>query len=409
MKAYERLLKYVQYPTASDENSETCPSTSEQLILGKALCDEMVEMGISNVVIDDNGYVYGEIPASAGCENAPVIGFIAHMDVVAEVPCINIKPKIVDYQGGDVLLNEKENIYLSCKDFPEMNELVGQHLIVTDGTTLLGADDKNGVAEILTAAEELLADPEIKHGKIMIGFTPDEEIGRGANRFDLERFGADYAYTLDGGAFGEVECETFNAAHAHITFNGVSVHPGSAKDKMINASIVAMEFNSLLPAVERPEHTEKYEGFYHITGMKGTCDNAEIYYIIRDHDADKLAYRVEYIKRAADEINRRYGEGTVVAETGFDYKNMSVIIKDHWHLIENAQKAIRALGTEPVTNPVRGGTDGCVLSFMGLPCPNLGTGGYNFHGKFEFASIEQMDKAVEMIKNIAVIYGEQTK
>lgn len=409
MKAYERLLKYVQYPTASDENSETCPSTSEQLILGKALCDEMVEMGISNVVIDDNGYVYGEIPASAGCENAPVIGFIAHMDVVAEVPCINIKPKIVDYQGGDVLLNEKENIYLSCKDFPEMNELVGQHLIVTDGTTLLGADDKNGVAEILTAAEELLANPEIKHGKIMIGFTPDEEIGRGANRFDLERFGADYAYTLDGGAFGEVECETFNAAHAHITFNGVSVHPGSAKDKMINASIVAMEFNSLLPAVERPEHTEKYEGFYHITGMKGTCDNAEIYYIIRDHDADKLAYRVEYIKRAADEINRRYGEGTVVAETGFDYKNMSVIIKDHWHLIENAQKAIRALGTEPVTNPVRGGTDGCVLSFMGLPCPNLGTGGYNFHGKFEFASIEQMDKAVAMIKNIAVIYGEQTK
>lgn len=409
MKAYERLLKYVQYPTASDENSETCPSTSEQRILGMALCDEMKEMGISNVVIDDNGYVYGEIPASEGCENAPVIGFIAHMDVVAEVPCTNIKPKIVDYNGGDVLLNEEQGIYLSCKDFPEMNELAGQHLIVTDGTTLLGADDKNGVAEILTAAEELLANPEIKHGKIMIGFTPDEEIGRGANRFDLERFGADYAYTLDGGAFGEVECETFNAAHAHIVINGVSVHPGSAKDKMINASIVAMEFNSLLPAVERPEHTEKYEGFYHITGMKGTCDNAEIYYIIRDHDADKLAYRVEYIKRAADEINHRYGEGTVVAETGFDYKNMSVIIKDHWHLIENAQKAIRALGTEPVTNPVRGGTDGCVLSFMGLPCPNLGTGGYNFHGKFEFASIEQMDKAVEMIKNIAVIYGEQTK
>ncbi|MBQ7875407.1 MAG: peptidase T [Oscillospiraceae bacterium] len=409
MKAYERLLKYVQYPTASDENSETCPSTSEQRILGMALCDEMKEMGISNVVIDDNGYVYGEIPASSGCENAPVIGFIAHMDVVAEVPCVNIKPQIVDYQGGDVLLNEEQNIWLSCKDFPEMNELAGQHLIVTDGTTLLGADDKNGVAEILTAAEELLANPEIKHGKIMIGFTPDEEIGRGANRFDLERFGADYAYTLDGGAFGEVECETFNAAHAHIVINGVSVHPGSAKDKMINASIVAMEFNSLLPAVERPEHTEKYEGFYHITGMKGTCDNAEIYYIIRDHDADKLAYRVEYIKRAADEINRRYGEGTVVAETGFDYKNMSVIIKDHWHLIENAEKAIRALGTEPVTNPVRGGTDGCVLSFMGLPCPNLGTGGYNFHGKFEFASIEQMDKAVEMIKNIAVIYGEQTK
>ena len=409
MKAYERLLNYVQYPTASDENSETCPSTSEQTILGMALCDEMKKMGISNVEIDDNGYVYGEIPASEGCEDAPVIGFIAHMDVVREVPFTNIKPKIVEYNGGDVLLNEKENIVLSVKDFPEMEHCKGQHLIVTDGTTLLGADDKNGIAEILTAAEELLANPEIKHGKIMIGFTPDEEIGRGANKFDLERFGADYAYTLDGGAFGEVECETFNAAHAHIIINGVSVHPGSAKDKMINASLVAMEFNALLPAMERPEHTEKYEGFYHITGMKGTCDNAEIYYIIRDHDENKLKNKVEYIKSAAEEINRRYGEGTVTAETGFDYKNMSVIIKNHWHLIENAQKAIRALGTEPVTNPVRGGTDGCVLSFMGLPCPNLGTGGYNFHGKYEFASVEQMDKAVEMIKNIAVIYGELKK
>ena len=409
MKAYERLLKYVQYPTASDEESETCPSTSEQTILGLALVDEMKELGISNANIDDNGYVYGEIPASEGCENAPVIGFIAHMDVVREVPFTNIKPQIVEYNGGDVLLNEEEQIYLSCKEFPEMEECKGQHLIVTDGTTLLGADDKNGIAEILTAAEEILANPEIKHGKIMISFTPDEEIGRGANRFDLERFGADYAYTLDGGAFGEVECETFNAAHARIFINGVSVHPGSAKNKMINASLVAMEFNSLLPVMERPEHTEKYEGFYHITGMKGSCDNAEICYIIRDHDSEKLTAKVEYLKKAAEEINRRYGEGTAVAETGYDYKNMSVIIKDHWHLIETAQKAIRELGAEPVTNPVRGGTDGCVLSFMGLPCPNLGTGGYNFHGKFEFASIEQMDKAVEMIKLIAKYYGEQTK
>lgn len=409
MKAYERLLKYVQYPTASDENSDTCPSTSEQRILGMALCDEMKEIGISNVNIDDNGYVYGEIPSSECCENAPVIGFIAHMDVVSEVPFTNIKPKVVEYNGGDILLNEAENIFLSSKEFPEMNECKGQHLIVTDGTTLLGADDKNGIAEILTAAEELLAQPEIKHGKIVIAFTPDEEIGRGANKFDLERFGADYAYTLDGGAFGEVECETFNAAHARITFNGVSVHPGSAKNKMINASLVAMEFDSLLPTVERPCHTSGYEGFYHLTGMKGNCDNAELDYIIRDHDFEKLTYRVEYIKRAVDEINRIYGENTAVAETGYDYKNMSVIIKEHWHLVENAQKAIRELGSEPVTNPVRGGTDGCVLSFMGLPCPNLGTGGYNFHGKFEFASIEQMDKAVEMIKLIAKIYGEQVK
>ncbi len=409
MKAYERLLNYVKYPTASNEESETCPSTSEQLILGKALCDEMVNMGISNVNIDDNGYVYGEIPASEGCENAPVIGFIAHMDVVSEVPCTNIKAKIVEYNGGDVLLNEEQGIYLSSKEFPEMNDCIGQHLIVTDGTTLLGADDKNGVAEILTAAEEILADPSIKHGKIMIGFTPDEEIGRGANRFDLERFGADYAYTMDGGAFGEVECETFNAAHATVKINGVSVHPGSAKDKMINAALVAMEFNSLLPQVAIPARTEKYEGFFHLIGMKGVCDNAELAYIIRDHDYEKLVSKVEYIKRVADEINRRYGEGTAICDTGYDYKNMSVIIKDHWHLIENAQKAIRELGQEPVTNPVRGGTDGCVLSFMGLPCPNLGTGGYNFHGKYEFASVEQMDKAVELIKHIAVIYGEIVK
>ncbi len=405
MKAYERLLNYVKYPTASDSESETCPSTSEQLVLGKALCEEMVNLGISNVKLDDNGYVYGEIPASEGCENAPVIGFIAHMDVVAEVPCTNIKAKIVDYQGGDILLNEEHKIYLSPDEFPEMNDCIGQHLIVTDGTTLLGADDKNGVAEILTAAEEILADPSIKHGKIMIGFTPDEEIGRGADRFDLKYFGADYAYTMDGGAFGEVECETFNAAHATVKINGVSVHPGSAKDKMINAALVAMEFNSLLPAIAIPARTEKYEGFIHLIGMKGVCDNAELAYIIRDHDYEKLVCKVDYIKRAADEINRRYGEGTAEVETGYDYKNMNVIIKDHWHLIENAQKAIRELGQEPVTNPVRGGTDGCVLSFMGLPCPNLGTGGYNFHGKFEFASIEQMDKAVELIKHIAVIYG----
>lgn len=400
MKAYERLLKYVQYPTASDENSKTCPSTSEQTVLGMELCDEMRELGISNVTIDDNGYVYGEIPASEGCENAPVIGFIAHMDVVSEVPFTDIKPKIVAYNGGDILLNEKENIYLSVKEFPEMKDCIGQQLIVTDGTTLLGADDKNGIAEILTAAEELIADSSIKHGKIVIAFTPDEEIGRGADKFDLNRFGADYAYTLDGGAFGEVECETFNAAHAHITFNGVSVHPGSAKNKMVNAALVAMEFDSLLPRIERPCHTSGYEGFYHLTGMKGTCDNAELYYIVRDHDSEKLTYRVEYIKRAVDEINRIYGDGTAVAETGYDYKNMSVILKEHRHLIENAQKAIRELGCEPVTNPVRGGTDGCVLSFMGLPCPNLGTGGYAFHGPYEHITVEGMDEVTEILLNI---------
>ena len=409
MKAYERLLKYVQYPTGSDESSETCPSTKEQLVLGAALCDEMRELGISNVEMDENGYVYGEIPASEGCEKAPVIGFVAHMDVVDEVPFTDIKPKIVDYKGGDVVLNEELGIVLSPKDFPEMNDCIGKHIIVTDGTTLLGADDKNGVAEIITAAEELLAHPEIKHGTIKIGFTPDEEIGRGANKFSLERFGADYAYTMDGDAFGGVEYETFNAAHAKIKFSGVSVHPGSAKDKMINAALVAMDFDALLPRMERPEYTEKYQGFYYLTGMSGCCDNAELSYIIRDHDEEKLKYRVDYIHRAAEEINRRYGDGVASAETGFDYKNMRCIIEKNLHLIENARKAIEMAGGVPVSKPVRGGTDGCVLSFMGLPCPNLGTGGYNFHGKFEFACVEQMDSAVEMIKNLAVIYGALEK
>lgn len=409
MKAYERLLKYVQYPTGSDENSETCPSTPEQLVLGAALCDEMREIGISNVEIDENGYVYGEIPASEGFEAAPVIGFIAHMDVVDEVPFSGIKPRVVDYQGGDIVLNEELGIVLSPKDFPEMADCIGKHIIVTDGTTLLGADDKNGIAEIITAAEELIAHPEIKHGTIKIGFTPDEEIGRGAHKFSLERFGAEYAYTLDGDAFGGVEYETFNAAHAKIKFNGISVHPGSAKDKMINAALVAMDFDALLPRMERPEYTEEYQGFYYLTGMHGGCDNAELSYIIRDHDEEKLKYRVDYINRAADEINRRYGAGVAVAETGFDYKNMRCIIEKHFHLIENARKAIEMAGGIPVSKPVRGGTDGCVLSFMGLPCPNLGTGGYNFHGKFEFACIEQMDSAVEMIKNLAVLYGELKK
>lgn len=409
MKAYERLLKYVQYPTGSDESSETCPSTPEQLVLGAALCDEMRELGISNVEMDENGYVYGEIPASEGCEKAPVIGFVAHMDVVDEVPFTDIKPKIVDYKGGDVVLNEELGIVLSPKDFPEMNDCIGKHIIVTDGTTLLGADDKNGVAEILTAAEELLAHPEIKHGTIKIGFTPDEEIGRGAHKFSLERFGADYAYTMDGDAFGGVEYETFNAAHAKIKFSGVSVHPGSAKDKMINAALVAMDFDALLPRMERPEYTEEYQGFYYLTGMSGCCDNAELSYIIRDHDEEKLKYRVDYIHRAAEEINRRYGDGVASAETGFDYKNMRCIIEKNLHLIENARKAIEMAGGVPVSKPVRGGTDGCVLSFMGLPCPNLGTGGYNFHGKFEFACVEQMDSAVEMIKNLAIIYGALEK
>lgn len=407
MKAYERLLNYVKYPTASDDSSSTCPSSPEQRVLGLAIVDEMKSIGIKNAEIDDNGYVYGEIPASEGYEDSPVIGFIAHMDVVAEVPCINIKPRMIEYSGGDIILNEELGIKIDEASFPALKKLVGKHLIVTDGTTLLGADDKNGIAEILTAAEELINDPSVKHGTIKIGITPDEEIGRGADLFDIKKFGADFAYTVDGDAFGGIEYETFNAAHARVTFEGVSVHPGDAKDRMINASIVAMEFNSMLPELERPEHTEGYEGFYFVTGMKGCCDNAEIDYIIRDHDTKKLEYRVDYIHRIETELNKKYGRCVCKAETGFDYKNMRCIIEDNFHLVENANRAIEMAGGVPESKPVRGGTDGCELSFRGLPCPNLGTGGNNFHGKLEYTCIEEMDSTVEVIKNLAVLYAKK--
>ncbi len=409
MRAYERLLKYVTYPTASDEASDTCPSTPEQKIFGTALCKEMKEIGIKDGRMDENGYVYGSIPAAPGRENAPVIGFIAHMDVVREVPFSGIRPKVVDYRGGDVPLNEGLGIFLSPKEFPEMETCIGKHLIVTDGTTLLGADDKNGIAEILTAAEYLIGHPEIPHGTIKIGFTPDEEIGRGADRFDLPSFAADFAYTLDGGAFGGVESETFNAAHAHIKIHGRSVHPGSAKGVMKNASLIAMEFHSLLPALERPENTEGYEGYYYLNHLNGACEEAEMEYILRDHDTAKLERRVEVIHKVAEEIDRRYGTGTVVADTGYDYKNMRVVIEQYPHLIETAYEAIREVGGEPKSVAVRGGTDGCVLSFKGLPCPNLGTGGYNFHGKYEFACVEDMDLAAETIVKIAEKYADFKK
>ncbi len=409
MKAYERLLNYVAYPTASDESSDTCPSTPEQKTFGLALCEEMKEIGVRQARIDGDGYVYGTVPASPGKEDAPVIGFIAHMDVVREVPYWGIRPKVVDYRGGDVTLSEELGLVLSPREFPEMKACEGRHLIVTDGTTLLGADDKAGIAEILTAAEFLIGHPEVPHGKIQIAFTPDEEIGRGADRFDLTSFAADFAYTMDGGAFGGVESETFNAAHAHIKIHGRSVHPGSAKGVMKNASLIAMEFHSLLPALERPENTEGYEGYYHLNHLNGACEQAEMDYILRDHDEAKLARKVEVIHRAAEEINRRYGAGTVLADTGYDYKNMRVVIERYPHLIDTAYEAIREVGGEPKSVAVRGGTDGCVLSFKGLPCPNLGTGGYNFHGKYEFACVEEMDLAVETLVKIAEKYADFKK
>lgn len=405
MKAYERLIKYSTFATASDESSESCPSTPSQLEFANYLKSELEAVGLSEIELDENGYLFATLPASEGCENAPVIGFIAHMDVSPDVSDKDIKARAIKYEGGDILLNEKEGIYMREAEFSSLKNYIGKTLVVTDGTTLLGADDKAGIAEIITACEKLLSDKKLKHGKIRIGFTPDEEIGRGADLFDVPRFGAKWAYTLDGGAFGEVEYETFNAFSMSVTVKGKSIHPGSAKDKMINASVVANEFFSMLPEMERPEHTEGYEGFYHLVGMSGEIESAELDFILRDHDFEKVEYRCEYAKRCAEKLNSRYGDGTVTVNVKESYRNMKEKILPEFHLVENAMAVIRELGTEPVCCPVRGGTDGCRLSFMGLPCPNLGTGGHNFHGCMEYACAEDMEKSVMQIIKIAEIYS----
>ncbi len=406
MKAYERLLRYAVYPTASDESCETCPSTGKQLVFAKALAEELREIGLSDVTLDENGYLFASVPASVGCEDVPVLGFIAHMDVSPDVPDSPVKPRVVTYEGGDVLLNEEKKIYLRAADYPVLNRYIGKTLIVTDGTTLLGADDKAGIAEIVTAAERLLTDPSLRHGKIRIGFTPDEEIGRGADRFDVSAFGAKYAYTVDGGSFGEVEYETFNAASLTVTVHGKSIHPGSAKNKMVNASVAAFEYFSMLPALERPEHTSGYEGFFHLTDMKGAVEEAKLSLIVRDHDYEKLKERCTYARRAADELNRRYGAGTVEVDIRESYRNMKEKILPEFHLIEKAREAVVSLGGKPSSDPVRGGTDGSRLSFMGLPCPNLGTGSHNHHGRFEFACAEEMEKCVGLIVKLAEVSAD---
>jgi len=407
MKAYERLLNYTKFAAASDSASETCPSTPEQLDFARALVQEMLDLGIEDANMDENGYVFGTIPANSENWTGPVIGFIAHMDVVRDVSFQNIKPRIVEnYDGKDIVLNAEEEVILSPDEYPSLVEYIGKDLIVTDGTTLLGADNRAGIAEILTMAEVLLANPDIKHGTIKIGFTPDEEIGRGANLFDVERFGADFAYTVDGGGFGEVEYETFNAATATLTIKGRNIHPGTAKNKMKNASLIAMELNSLLPAVQRPEHTEGYEGFYHLIHMEGEVEKATLTYIVRDHDREEFQAKKDRLKRAARWINETYGEGTVAYEIVDSYANMAEQIKPHWHLIDTAYEAVREVGGEPHSIPVRGGTDGARLSFMGLPCPNLGTGSHNHHSKLEYACIQAMDDCVQVLVKIAEKYGE---
>lgn len=406
MKAYERLVSYAAFATASNEEKDCCPSTPGQLVFARALADELRRLGLCDVELDEHGYLFATIPASEGCEDAPVLGFIAHMDVSPEVEDRNVRPRVLRYEGGDITLNAERGIVMSVSEFPVLNEYVGKTLVVTDGTTLLGADDKAGIAEIITAAEILLGDRTLRHGKIRIGFTPDEEIGRGADLFDVARFGAKYAYTVDGGKFGEVEYETFNAAALKVNITGKSIHPGGAKDKMINASMVALEYASMLPELERPEHTEGYQGFYHLTSMSGSVESAVLSYILRDHDAAKLEGRKDYARRAADELNRRYGEGTVRVEIKDSYRNMREMIEPEFHLIENACAAVRKLGGEPISSPVRGGTDGSRLSFMGLPCPNLGTGSHNHHGRMEFACAEAMDDCVRLIIEIAGSYAD---
>ncbi len=406
MRPYERLLNYVKYDTASNGACDSCPSSEKQLIFARVLEQEMRELGLENVRLDAHGYLYGTLPGNIEGYTGPVLGFIAHMDVVDDVPSWDIKPRIVEnYDGGDIILNDQGAV-LSPAEFPELLTKQGKSLMVTDGTTLLGADDKAGIAEILTLCEQLLADPHFKHGPVQVAFTPDEEIGRGADLFDVAGFGADYAYTLDGGAYGELEYENFNAASMKVAVRGKNIHPGSAKGKMKNALTIAMELEALLPPEQKPEFTEGYEGFFHLTDMNGDVENAGMHYILRDHDAAKLEQKKQAARLAADYLNRKYGENTVTLTIKDSYQNMADQIRPHWHLVDNAMEAMRRTGVEPVAVPIRGGTDGARLSFMGLPCPNLGTGGGNFHGKLEYCCVEEMDQAVACMKNLVEIYSK---
>ena len=405
MELKERFLKYVAINTRSDENSETFPSTAVQWDLLNALVEEMKLLGLEDVTIDKYGYAMGTIPATKGKENAPVIGFLAHVDTAPDMSGENVRPRIIEnYDGEDIVLNNA--LTMKVAEFPELKRFIGHTLIHTDGTTLLGADDKAGVAEIMTAAEYLMAHPEIEHGKIRIGFTPDEEIGRGVDFFDVKAFGADFAYTMDGGYEGELEYENFNAASAKIAIQGRNVHPGYAKNKMINAIEVACELNNMVPAIERPQYTEGYEGFYHCIGLNGTVENATISYIIRDHDAEKFEQKKVWMWDIVGMLNKKYGAGTLTLTLKDQYYNMRKMVEPHPQVIDNALAAMRDAGVEPLVRPIRGGTDGARLSFMGLPCPNIFAGGMNFHGKFEYCSLNSMEKAVKVIINIAKRWAE---
>ncbi|MFP4015985.1 MAG: peptidase T [Halanaerobiales bacterium] len=432
-KVVERFLEYVKFNTESNEESKTVPSTENQLKFARKIAEELKEIGLEDVTVDDNAYVMATLPSNLTSERentdykktnfkktnqqnpsfediqqdrAPVIGFIAHMDTSPDMSGENVRPQIIEnYDGGDIVLNQEVNIVLKTEDFPEIKEYIGKDIITTHGTTLLGADDKAGLAEIITAMEYLISNPEIKHGEIKIGFTPDEEIGRGADHFDVEKFGADLAYTVDGGPLGELEYENFNAAAARITINGVSVHPGTAKGKMINSMLIASELISRLPEDETPAHTEGYEGFYHLVKIQGNVEQTKLYYIIRDFDRAKFTERKTIIEEIIKDLNEEYGKNTVVLKLEDQYYNMKEIIEKNKGIVDTAYQAMKEVEVEPVVTPIRGGTDGARLSYMGLPTPNLFAGGHNYHGKFEYIPTFAMEKAVEVILKIVELYS----
>ncbi|MBE6583692.1 MAG: peptidase T [Ruminococcaceae bacterium] len=407
MKIEQRFLKYVSFPTMSDETSETVPSTQKQLALSRYIRDELISLGLCDVELDDMGYLYATLPSNTEKETV-TLGLIAHVDTSDACADAPIVTNTVLYQGSDICLNSEKNIFLSRNEYPALDNYVGDHLIVTDGTTLLGADDKAGICAIVSALEKIIksGDP---HGTVRICLTPDEEIGRGADHFDVERFAADYAYTVDGGALGEIEYENFNAASAIAEFCGVSIHPGSAKDKMKNAQLMAMDFNALLPKDQIPAMTEGYEGFFHLCDMSGDCEKAKLIYIIRDHDKLKFDEKKALFSSCADAINEKYGNGCCSVTIKDSYYNMKEIIDDHMYTVERAVSAMKAVGVEPKIIPIRGGTDGARLSFMGLPCPNICTGGENFHSRFEFLSVESLYKVVDIVERLVLDLAREDK
>lgn len=405
-KVQDRFIRYAKIDTQSDPNSESYPSTKKQLHLAKELVKELNGFGLKDITLDKNGYIMATLPSNIDGE-VPVIGFISHMDTAPDFSGKGVEPQIHEnYDGKDIILNEEKNIILSPNDFPELKKYIGQDVITTDGTTLLGADDKAGIAEIMSAIEYLVENPKIPHGTIKVGFTPDEEIGRGADHFDVKKFGANFAYTLDGGEIGELEYENFNASMAKITIHGRNVHPGTAKNQMINSLIIGMELHALIPVNQRPEHTEKYEGFFMLMSFNGSVEETSMVYIIRDHDMDKFKKKNEIMQKAVEYMNTKYGENTIEMELKDQYYNMKEKVEPVKHIVDRAEKAMKEVGVTPKIKAIRGGTDGSRLSYMGLPTPNIFTGGHNFHGKFEYIPIQSMEKAVQVIIKLIEIYAK---